>query len=135
MPRPRKNPPAVPGATTYAAATGAAASDTDTEAAGNALTAQAPDLDDGAGDPQAGVPRADRVVSLTQAQLDAAIASAVAKALQAQAAAQSAGPGEPPLPDQSEIDPTKITRPTLSKQGYVVPADYGTPVAGKGPRH
>ena len=31
------------------------------------------------------------------------------------------------LPDASEIDPDKIERPTLSKQGYVVPTHYGRP--------
>jgi hypothetical protein len=118
MPRPRKIRPSVPGD---------AAAPADTEAAADALTAAAPDLDDGAAHAQADVPRAERVVSLTYAQLDQVVASAVAKALQARAAAQSAGPGEPPLPDQSQIDPTTITRPTLSKQGYVVPLRYGEP--------
>ena len=36
---------------------------------------------------------------------------------------------EAELPDQSEIDPGKITRPMLSKQGYVVPNGYGMPAA------
>lgn len=29
------------------------------------------------------------------------------------------------LPDQSEVDPTKIREMTLTKQGYVLPAKYG----------
>ena len=60
--------------------------------------------------------------------LAAIVAAEVAKALRAQA--QASRPlTEAELPDQSEIDQTKITRPVLSKQGYVVPAGYGTPAA------
>ena len=60
--------------------------------------------------------------------LAAIVAAEVAKALRAQA--HAARPlTEAELPDQSEIDPAKITRPMLSKQGYVVPASYGLPAA------
>lgn len=60
--------------------------------------------------------------------LAAIVAAEVAKALRAQA--QATRPlTEAELPDQSEIDPGKITRPMLSKQGYVVPNGYGMPAA------
>lgn len=60
--------------------------------------------------------------------LAAIVAAEVAKALRAQA--HAARPlTEAELPDQSEIDPGKITRPMLSKQGYVVPNGYGMPAA------
>lgn len=60
--------------------------------------------------------------------LAAIVAAEVAKALRAQA--QAARPlTEAELPDQSEIDQSTITRPVLSKQGYVVPASYGMPAA------
>lgn len=90
----------------------------------DAVAADAAPLDDGAaaetGDP--------KLVTLTQQQLDAAVARGVAQALAAHRRAE-ATPGKPevPLPDQSEIDPAKIERPTLSRQGYVVPRNYGEP--------
>lgn len=34
---------------------------------------------------------------------------------------------EADLPDQSEVNPDKIARPTLTKQGWVVPTGYGSP--------
>lgn len=38
-------------------------------------------------------------------------------------------PGQPgELPDQSEIDPTKITRTVLTKQGYICPAPAPTKI-------
>lgn len=68
------------------------------------------------------------LVTLTQAQLQAMLDRAAASAVQAQRVAQS-NPRNPDadLPDASDIDPDKIERPTLSKQGYVVPTHYGRP--------
>ena len=63
---------------------------------------------------------------MTAAQLQAAISRGVNSALAARDKA-AAPQKEADLPDQSEIDPTTIKRPTLSKQGYVVPATYGEP--------
>jgi len=63
---------------------------------------------------------------MTAAQLQAAINRGVNAALDARAKAL-APPKDADLPDQSEIDPATIKRPTLSKQGYVVPANYGEP--------
>ena len=60
--------------------------------------------------------------------LAALVAAEVAKALRAKADADRPLT-EAELPDQSEIDPGKITRPMLSKQGYVVPNGYGMPAA------
>lgn len=33
------------------------------------------------------------------------------------------------LPDQTEVDPAKIERPVLSKQGWIVPYGFGSPPA------
>lgn len=71
------------------------------------------------------------VLTLTQDQLDAAIARGIAQAQAAARAAASATPADiqATLPDQTEIDPDEITAPTLSKQGYVIPRNYGMPAA------
>ena len=97
---------------------------------GEALTAGAPDLDDGAATAEK-----PQTITMTQDQLDAAIARAVSKGISntlAMQRAASAPVRDAELPDQSEIDRDRITRPVLSKQGYVVPAKYGqtaTPAA------
>jgi hypothetical protein len=63
--------------------------------------------------------------------VQAFIASAVARGIaDGLAAARGTAVGSAPaaeLPDQSEINPSKITVPTLSKQGYVIPIGYGEP--------
>jgi hypothetical protein len=82
---------------------------------------------DGAG---AGASDPEQLLTISNAQLQAAIAQGVAQALAAQRVAQSV-PGNPAaeLPDQKDIDPNTITTMTLSKQGYVVPSNYGVPAA------
>lgn len=77
---------------------------------------------------QAAVDEAPALVTLTPQQLQAMIDKAVAQHANAQRVAQR-NPRNPDedLPDASAIDPSKIKRPTLSKQGYVVPKDYGVP--------
>ena len=64
-----------------------------------------------------------------QSMVDAAVAKGVAQALHAQRVATSHPVTAAELPDQSEIDRKTITRPTLSKQGYVIPDGYGEPKA------
>lgn len=59
-----------------------------------------------------------------KAYIDAQIAAGVAAGLAASGVRKA--PGAPAaLPDQAEIDPTKIKDPVLTKQGYVLPATYG----------
>jgi hypothetical protein len=96
----------------------------------DALAKGAADLDDGAGDAPRAVAGAEAAptVTLTVVQLQAMIAAEVSKAVGASLPTGTPRP-EPDLPDQSDIDPKKITRPTLSKQGYVVPENYGEPAA------
>jgi hypothetical protein len=92
--------------------------ETDIEKAADA----AEDLDDGA-------PVKQEFITLTPKQLDEAIARGIAR--HNAAIATAAQPTEAPLPDEKDVDPTKITRPTLTKSGYVVPVKYGEP-AGEG---
>lgn len=68
------------------------------------------------------------VMAVTKAELQAMVAAAVADAVSAKRASQAA-PTQAELPDQRDIDLKTLTRPTLTKQGYVVPPLYGTPVA------
>lgn len=121
MPRPSSAPVATPGVQSA-----------DTETDGDKLTDEAPGLDDGA----AAVPKGkdkgkDKTVTqvtLTQEELQAMLSQAAAQGAAAvhRAAAPRVNP-DADLPDQSEIDPAKITSPTLSRQGYVVPIGYGEP--------
>lgn len=90
---------------------------TDSETNIDSLADASPGLDDGA------VPEN---VTMTVSQLQALISAEVSKVISAQRPAEiNAAPAA--LPDQSEIDVKTITRPTLSKQGYVVPEGYGEP--------
>lgn len=59
--------------------------------------------------------------------IKAEVAKGVAEGLAA--AKRASMPSAVVLPDQSEVDPRTITSPTLTKQGYVVPIDYGRPPA------
>jgi len=65
--------------------------------------------------------------TLTQAQLDAAIAKGIAKGMAMARNAEQPKAKADDLPDQSEVDIDVITTPTLSKQGYVVPRNSGVP--------
>jgi hypothetical protein len=73
------------------------------------------------------VPDTDATVTIDRAQLDALMA----KAAQADAMARPVKAGDASLPDQSTIDPTAIKSPVLSKQGWVVPAEFGSNPAAK----
>lgn len=99
------------------------------ESDGDALEKAAADLDDGvaAAEPAPTEAPAAPTVTLTVQQLQAMISAEVNKVVAAQRPASAPRP-EPELPDQSEIDTKTITRPTLTKQGYVVPENYGEPV-------
>jgi hypothetical protein len=121
MPRPPTAPVATPGVPSVAPA-----DDTD----GDQVTGRAAGLDDTGGAPNAGsqAPSKTLTLTMTQAELQAMLNQAAAQGAAAvhRAAAPRAAP-EADLPDQSEIDPAKITSPTLSRQGYVVPLHYGEP--------
>ena len=132
MPRPASAPVATPGVTSAPTTDGG---ETDADAA----TAAAPDLNDGppvdSEEPAtrgAGASKAKMTgkvtVTMTKDELQAMLNQAAAQGAAAvhRAAAPKASP-EADLPDQSEIDPAKIKSPTLSRQGYVVPLNYGDP--------
>jgi hypothetical protein len=89
----------------------------------DALEAAAPGLDEGP-EPAAPDRAQEQAVKVTPAQLAAMVDQAVERRMGAKLPLPGA---EAEIPDQSEIDPAKITRPTLSKQGYVVPTGYGEP--------
>lgn len=78
------------------------------------------------GDPSPKGLEAEALMTLSAGQLSKMIARAVQSQLAARDAA-AAPVKEADLPNQTEIDPAKITRPVLSKQGYVVPHKYGEP--------
>jgi len=120
MPRDPKTPIKTPGVQSEAVPDdGLGESDADK------LAASAADLDDG--EPAAGaVTPESPSVTLTVAELQAMISAEVNKVVAAQRPASAPIP-EPELPHQDQIDPNTITRPTLSKQGYVVPKSYGEP--------
>ena len=92
-------------------------------------------LDDEVGDgSDVAVPEDQRpkMVTLSTDQLQALVAAEVAKGIKAhnRAKLDAAKPGPANLPDQSEIDAHAITKPVLTKQGYVV-----NPKAGDRPTH
>jgi len=89
----------------------------------DALEAAAEDLDDGAA-AAATQREPEPAVSVTPAQLAALVDQAVERRMGAKLPLPAL---EAEIPDQSEIDIDTITRPVLSKQGYVVPRAYGEP--------
>lgn len=80
--------------------------------------------------------QADDVVALSVAEYEALQARVRAAEQAAQAAVAATKRPDPNrtqaerLPDQSEIDISKHTRPVLTKQGWVVPTEYGKAPAG-----
>jgi len=86
--------------------------------------AGAPDLEDGLDVPPS------PVLTLTQDQLDAAIARGIAQAQAAQRAAAAALKADPEagLPNEKDIVLSEIKgKSVLTKQGYVIHPDYGRP--------
>lgn len=79
-------------------------------------------------------PEAD-TVAVPKAQLDALLAKMAD--LEAKVAAAPAAAARPPktesdaLPDQSSVNPDAIKSPVLTKQGWVVPTDFGANPAAK----
>lgn len=128
MPRPSASTVKTPGVVDAPKSEDAENGETDMDE----LAKGAPDLDGGHTTPApaptqgTAAPGADQV-TMSLADLQSLIAGEVAKAVAAQRPAS--GEVAPPakLPDQSEIDRSKIVRPTLSAQGYVVPIGYGEP--------
>lgn len=83
-----------------------------------------------------GAPAADAdTVAVPKAQLDALLAKMAD--LEAKAAAAPAAAARPAktegenLPDQSSVNPDAIKSPVLTKQGWVVPTDFGANPAAK----
>lgn len=74
-------------------------------------------------------------VAVPKAQLDALLAKMAD--LEAKVAAAPAAAARPPktegenLPDQSSVNPDTIKSPVLTKQGWVVPTDFGANPAAK----
>jgi hypothetical protein len=95
----------------------------------DAAMAGAPDFDDEAKPAKPAALNANELPPDVQAFIADAVARGIAQGLAAARGTPSAGVSTPELPDQSEINPKKITVPTLSKQGYVIPIGYGEPKA------
>ena len=70
-------------------------------------------------------------VAVPKAQLDALMSRLEALEKTAPQPSQKVANPEALLPDQNTIDPAKIKIPVLSKQGWVVPAEFGTPPVAK----
>jgi hypothetical protein len=103
----------------------------DRETDADAAMAAAPGFDDGAKPSAQEAKPAKLDANAMPPDVQAFIAEAVARGIaQGLAAARGTPVGDTQaaeLPDQSEINPKKITVPTLSKQGYVIPIGYGEP--------
>lgn len=125
MPRPSAQPVKTPGAVD-APTSDAIADNGETDM--DKLAGNAPDLDGVAPVTAPGTTApTGETITLTLADLQALVAGEVSKAMAAQRPASIADAPPAKLPDQSEIDRSKIVRPTLSAQGYVVPIGYGEP--------
>lgn len=83
----------------------------------------------GAGNP--GSASDEETVLVSKADLSALMARIQALESRPRQAASSGKVAEESLPDQSEISVTKIQRPVLTKQGWVVPAKFGSNPAAK----
>lgn len=72
----------------------------------------------------AGAPKAEtETVSIPKSQLEELMSRI--NALESRAAPARLANPETELPDQSQVDPNKITTTVLTKQGWVVPVGYG----------
>ena len=117
----------MPRPATASVATPGVPSEPPDETDGDAATSGAADLSDGTAPAAAGEPGA-KNVTMRQTELQAMLNQAAAQGAAAvhRAAAPRADP-DAELPDQRDVDPAKIKSPTLSRQGYVVPLNYGEP--------
>lgn len=70
-------------------------------------------------------------VAVPKAQLEALMSRLEALEKTAPQPSQKVANPEALLPDQDTIDPAKIKIPVLSKQGWVVPLEFGTPPVAK----
>lgn len=75
-------------------------------------------------------PVAEETVTVSKASLDALLARVEALESSKQSPSRVAAQVES-LPDQSEVNPEKIKTPILTKQGWVVPAAFGSNPAAK----
>lgn len=93
-----------------------------------------PAADPAPGAPAASPVAADGTVSIARDDLDALHAELAAlraaKAAPVTAPKRQADPSES-LPDQSSVDADTIKAPVLTRQGWVVPTEFGTPPAAK----
>lgn len=117
MPRPATASVAMPGVP----------SEKTDEVDGDAEMSGAADLSDGDAPAASPAPKG-KNVTMSQAELQTMLNQAAAQGAAAvhRAAAPRADPSAD-LPDQRDVDPAKIKSPTLSRQGYVVPLNYGEP--------
>lgn len=90
-----------------------------------AAIAGAPDIED---------PKPAATAPDIQSMINAAVEKQLAQRL-AQAGVLSETVPAAALPDQSSVDVDKIDRMVLTKQGYVVPKDYGTPKGAAAVKH
>ena len=75
----------------------------------------------------------DRLVLLVQAQQAQieALTGAVQNIARGQGSGSTPAQTASSLPDQSEIDVSKLQTPVLTRQGWIVPPDFGTPAEFK----
>lgn len=85
-----------------------------------------------AADPVTTDTTAEGTVSVSQVEFEAMQAE-LAALRAAKAAPAPKRPAEPSdaLPDQSSVNADTIKAPVLTRQGWVVPTEYGTPAAAK----
>ncbi len=108
--------PQVPGAPAADPATDSAAGDQPT--ADQAQAAANPEADS-------------ETVAVPKAQLEALLARVSALENSQQTAATKLANPEADLPDQDTIDPDTLKSPVLSKQGWILPTNYGANPAAK----
>lgn len=70
-------------------------------------------------------------VAVPKAQLEALLSRVSALEKQQQSPVGKRANPEADLPHQDDIDPSKLKSPVLSKQGWVLPVNYGTNPAAK----
>lgn len=72
-------------------------------------------------------PAADEQVTVSKSTLEMLLAKVASLEAKVSAAPAKRGPKvDPDLPDQKDVDPNKIKSSVLTKQGWQVPAGYGS---------
>lgn len=88
------------------------------------LTPQTPG--EAAQEPVEAAPAVDDGEKVTVSKSELTALMARVNALEARPPVQNRAAQQENLPDQDSVDPTKIERPVLTKQGWVVPAKFGS---------